>query len=67
MTQISVREVSCPECFGDGCIITDVPGGRFNAAMEQWYPDEKTETCERCFGTGYVEVDEEIDEEDDYE
>ena len=67
MTKISLRETSCPECFGEGYILVDVPGGRFDSAMEQWYPDEDTQMCDYCQGAGYIEVDEEIDEEDDDE
>ena len=46
--------VTCPECDGEGTIEVAIPGGRWDRAMGQYYPAERTETCERCDGAQVI-------------
>ncbi len=46
--------VTCCDCGGEGFIEVETPGGRFDARMEQWYPDIEERLCEGCYGTGEV-------------
>jgi len=62
-------EVTCPECEGEGFVEVAVPGGYFNAAQEQWYPDEEMRECDHCHGIGavFVPEDELVDDEEQEE
>lgn len=44
----------CPDCDGDGTVLVEVTGGRFNSHEQQWFPAERLETCDTCSGSGTV-------------
>jgi RecJ-like exonuclease len=46
---------TCPMCHGEGCLEECVPGGRFDAHAEQWYPLEQSKKCSLCKGAGSIE------------
>lgn len=45
----------CLMCHGEGCLEQVVPGGRFDAHAEQWYPLEQSKKCPLCKGAGSIE------------
>jgi len=47
--------VECPKCKGDSYIEVEVPGGRLDSAMQQWYPEFELAVCPTCNGRGEVE------------
>lgn len=55
----------CRDCYGEGHYLVEVPGGRFDSHMQQWYPHEELEPCSRCFGSGEIWEEELTDGERD--
>jgi hypothetical protein len=50
------QKIDCPLCHGEGVLEETLPGGRFDARAEQWYPAELQRTCSLCKGTKTVDA-----------
>jgi hypothetical protein len=50
------HKIDCPLCHGEGCLEESVPGGRFDARAEQWYPAKLQRTCSLCKGTKTIDA-----------
>lgn len=59
----TAREIVCPVCEGEGHVYEAVPGGRWNTSIGTWEPDERRVTCERCDGSGEIDICDEYEEE----
>ena len=38
----------CPACYGEGVVERDIPGGRYDSAQMQYYPETRVEPCPVC-------------------
>jgi DnaJ-class molecular chaperone len=50
--------IPCPDCHGDGHFIYVGGPGYFSPSFGNYLPTEKVITCDRCGGTGTVELEE---------
>ena len=60
-TGADAQEILCPVCDGEGFLLEERPGGRWNG--NGWEPDGFRVTCERCDGLGTLDVDDLTDRE----
>ncbi len=49
------RTERCDSCQGEGFAEFEIPGGRYDPRMDQYYPHHETMECGACHGYGYIE------------
>lgn len=53
-----IVSVECPDCFGNGEVVRMTPSMRSRFARhDDLSPDDFTEPCPRCLGSGTVDYD----------
>jgi hypothetical protein len=50
------HKIDCPLCKGEGVFEDNIPGGRFDARAEQWYPTALQHTCSLCKGAKTIDA-----------
>lgn len=64
---IPTHTIICPECDGEGCFVSLTGPGKFDSSFGNWLPAETYTVCPCCGGSGELDLDDLIDEEDNHE
>ncbi len=53
-----IRDTECPACDGEGRVLGSIPNRRARFVnYDDLSPDDYENECDRCGGTGVIEVD----------
>lgn len=48
---------ACPDCGGEGTVLSSRPGGRWSSQLGNFEPDIREESCDSCDGRGQRQVE----------